>query len=525
MNDDLFRRDFSTRDSEPPVRDNLFIWTVFILLLIGMALACWLGSFYIFGHPEKPDSYRILQKLHKLDPPKRFELVQAPPGEFLTPQKAFEKYSNMSRFDLERENEALLRDYINNFQSTKRLVPYLTGRYSIMSSYELKSTDFFGSGVVALAQSVEYPQTLLEHVYTAGAQTIPVLDQMLAPGLDIKLEKTMDLSAVIHVARMFDGRLQFTVVPLLYGSYALKQGSGSFSLEPPPVLNPAGGLPIVRDQLLQDALKAYAEHLRKRPGSKANVLPGMTPAIPVAQSAAQTTIVRVEESPSPSPLPVPSATPALAVTETKEAASPIPQVTPETAPLAEVAPAKPTATPSLTKPFVSPTATPAIAAARPSPSVAVTPTPAPIASPAKVALQPFLVSSPTPGLTANSGGSWRTYAPGQMPRGRLVNLAETSDLAERGAGGERLYLRGSFVVTASGENRAVLRSSSTLGNALASVTKTPATRIIVEFPAGTQPPPERTSLSRDEQRPFEIRDIRRGNDGQINIYVREVTTP
>ena len=135
MNDDLFRRDFSTRETEPPVRDNLFLWTVFILLLIGMALACWLGSFYIFGHPEKPDSYRILQKLGKLTPPKRFELTQAPPGEFLTPQKAFDKFALMSRFDLQRENEALLRDYINNFQSTKRLVPYITGRYSIMTSF------------------------------------------------------------------------------------------------------------------------------------------------------------------------------------------------------------------------------------------------------------------------------------------------------------------------------------------------------------------------------------------------------
>ena len=62
-----------------------------------------------------------------------------------------------------------------------------------------------------------------------------------------------DLAAVIHVERMFDGRLQFTVVPLLYGSYALKQGRGNFNLEPPAILNPAGGLPVVRGQSLQDS--------------------------------------------------------------------------------------------------------------------------------------------------------------------------------------------------------------------------------------------------------------------------------
>ena len=62
-------------------RINYFAWTVAILLLTGFAFAAWLGSFYIFSQPERPDSYRILQKLHKIDPPKRFELTAAPAGE------------------------------------------------------------------------------------------------------------------------------------------------------------------------------------------------------------------------------------------------------------------------------------------------------------------------------------------------------------------------------------------------------------------------------------------------------------
>ena len=52
--------------TRPPERINYFAWTVAILLLIGLALAAWLGSFYIFNQPERPDSYRILQKLHKV---------------------------------------------------------------------------------------------------------------------------------------------------------------------------------------------------------------------------------------------------------------------------------------------------------------------------------------------------------------------------------------------------------------------------------------------------------------------------
>lgn len=579
MNDDLFARDFDYKPRRPPERDNLFVWTIFILLLIGLALACWLGSFYVFGHPEKPDSYKILQKLHKLDPPKRFELTQAPPGEFLTPQKAYERYSSMSRFDLERENGALLRDYINNFQATKRLVPYITGRYTIMSSYGLKATDFFGSGVVAIAQSVDFPQTVLEHVYTAAPQTIPVLEQMLAVGLDIKLEKTMDLSAIIHVTRMIDGRLQFTVVPLLYGTYALKQGSGSFSLDPPALLNPGGGLPIVRGQLLEDALKSYAVFTKKRTPSRI-AAGGGTPAIPVAQPAAQTTIVRLDVSPSPTPAaataashasitpprqvaviaskpkptpettldtipPTPAPTPAAALAATEPENPPSAQYTP--APPPEATPPPPTVRPS--NPFLTPppeTTQSAVAAASPV-APALTPPPSAVtaatsgtsttvpeatpplvaaASTPKIPLVPFLVSSPTPGIGLNTGASWKTYPPGQMPRGRLVSPADVNDLADRGTGGERLYLRGSFVVTASGESRAVLRpSGSAIANAFASVTKQSVTRIIVEFPAGMQPPAERSNVSRDENRPFEVRDVRRTTDGQINVFVREVTAP
>ena len=78
----LYRYD---EPSARPVRRriNYFAWTVAILLLTGYAFAAWLGSFYIFSQPERPDSYRILQKLHKIEPPKRFELTAAPAGEFL----------------------------------------------------------------------------------------------------------------------------------------------------------------------------------------------------------------------------------------------------------------------------------------------------------------------------------------------------------------------------------------------------------------------------------------------------------
>jgi hypothetical protein len=501
MNEDLFRREFRTVPN-PPKRDNLFIWTVGIILLIGVALTCWLGTYYIFGHPEKPDSYHILKDvLHKLEPPKRFELTGAPPGNFLNPQKAFETFGSMSHYELSRKNTDLLRDYINNYQSTKNLVPYITGRFSIMSSYELKGSDFMGTGMVALAQAVDNPQVVIEHLYPATPQTLPVLEQMLRSGLDIKLEKSLDLSAVINVARTPDGRLLFTVVPLMYGSYSVKQGSGTFSLEPPLALNPGAGLPVIRGQLYEDALKTYAAYTKKFAPVPSPTAGGV---VPVASAAPVTTIVRVD---SPAPTPEPTATPAAApVAVVTPAPTPTPKAKPTPSPTA-VASASPS-------PSADPSATPAVAAASPSPSATATP---------KAPLKPFLVSSPTPGASV-SGGNWHTYAPGKMPRGRLVSLSDAKELADRGTGGERLYLRGNFVVSASADNRAVLRASSSLGSAISSMTGGPAPRVVVDYPAGSPPPSANKTFSRDEARPFEITSIRRDSNGQITIFAREVTS-
>ena len=62
MDRDLFR--FDERSYRPRRKTNYFAWSITILLLVGFAFAAWLGSFYIFGQPERPDSYRILKKLH-----------------------------------------------------------------------------------------------------------------------------------------------------------------------------------------------------------------------------------------------------------------------------------------------------------------------------------------------------------------------------------------------------------------------------------------------------------------------------
>ena len=119
------------------------------------------------------------------------------------------------------------------------------------------------------------------------------------------------------------------------------------------------------------------------------------------------------------------------------------------------------------------------------------------------------------------GGTWKTFPPGKMPLGRLVAASDLKEIADRGIAGERIYLKGQFVVNFSDANRAVLRPRTRLASAMLHLGGS-STRIIVEFPAGYVPPPQGSVVSRDEARPLEITEVRKQEDGQLNVFAREI---
>lgn len=493
---------------------SLLLWSIFIVLLIGVAIASWIGSFYIFGHPEEPFSNRVLQALKKIDPPKRFELTAAPAGEFLTATAAFDRYANLRPSELKSTNALLLRNYLRNYSKTPGQVPYLVGDFTILDSYELTGEDLVDSGVVALAKSNEDPRVLLEHIFPAPPQTIPQLHRTLLTGLDLRLQRRLDLSAIIHVEQLKDGRLKVTAVPLLYGSYASTQGPGTFSLEPPKVLLVANDLPVVKSARVEEALEKHAAY-RRRVGLPDEETPaaaggGLLVRVSKPELVGGSTPVAVETSLPPGAQP---------------AASPVAvaAAVPRALPALPVLPAEPVTPAAVTEAAALPPGTEEIledpeASALPPEVPLVTPTPTP--TPA-----PTATPTPTPAaVIANTAGrNWKVYEPGKMPRGRLVAPRDVPQLATRGTGGERLYLQGNFVVTASGSDRAVLRSRTAIANPLGG--KDANVRIIVDFPGGMTPPRKDAAVARDAMRPFEILDITTEDDGQINVRVREITTP
>ena len=503
-------------------RINYFAWTVAILLLTGAAFTAWFGGIYIFGRPERPQSYRILQKLHKLEPTKRFELTAAPAGEFLTAKQLYDRYVTMGNTALAKTNDELVRSYIRNFQQTRGLVPYVVGRFVVMEARELGPQDAFTSGMVALTSAVDQGTLLMEHVYPADEQALPLMKNTLTPGLELRFERTHDLSAVIHAERLKDGRIMITAVPLLYGTYTTAKGVGTFSLDPPLSLNLQAGWPLFKEQSRLKAELHWADIRRESAGPTGQVpVPGMTPTAPPPTANA---LVRVEHAQPVEPIQVAQATPSGKAVASpagkrgklaKNKATPAPSAAPSQPPAVAQKAASPAATP-MQMASAATTPAPAIAAASPAaaaPATAVPPNNA--ASPAPTAIGDTALAS-----TAG-GGTWKTFAPGKMPLGRLIGPADLNDIADRGITGERVYLKGQFVVNFSDANRAVLRPRTRLASAMLHLGGS-STRIIVEFPAGYVPPAQGSVVSRDEARPLEITEVRRQEDGQLNVFAREI---
>jgi hypothetical protein len=530
--------------ARPRRRINYFAWTVVILLLTGFALAAWLGSFYIFNQPERPDSYRILQRLHKIEAPKRFELTAAPAGEFLNSKQLYERYSELGNAELARTNGELARNYIRNYQTVRGLVPYVVGRFKIVAVRELGPGDVFTSGMVALTNAVDNGELLMEHLYPANPEALPLMKQTLNVGLEIKLERSHDISSVIHAERLVDGRMMITAVPLLYGSYTVTRGLGTFRLEPPLSLNLAAGWPLFKAPERKEIEQHYAENQQKTaiaqggpisvPGIGASATPPPAPnelvrveqAIPIGIPPTAGVIAKNDKLANPTPPPKGKRG------KKQKLESPPPAAT-AAAPLIAQKPAAPGATPftlaSAATPAKVPVATPSPAA---NPANAQAPAVAQAASVPTATPVPVLPAQPAPpdasnvALASNAGGgSWKTFSPGKMPLGRLIGASDLRDVADHGLAGERVYLKGQFVVNFSDANKAVLRPRTKLTDKVLHFGGGSSTRIIVEFPAGYVPPRQGAEVNRDEQRPYEITEVRRQEDGQLNVFVREIIQP
>src|SRR4029077_13195594 len=120
--------------------------------------------------------------------------------------------------------------------------------------------------------------------------------QTLNVGLEIKLERSHDISSVLHAERLADGRMMITAVPLLYGSYTVTRGLGTFRLEPPLSLNLAAGWPLFKASERSAIEQRYAEYQQKTAVAQGGPIsiPGFSPS--ATPPPAATELVRVEQA-------------------------------------------------------------------------------------------------------------------------------------------------------------------------------------------------------------------------------------
>jgi hypothetical protein len=161
------------------------------------------------------------------------------------------------------------------------------------------------------------------------------------------------------------------------------------------------------------------------------------------------------------------------------------------------------------------------ATSAPNESTGLTAAASPANPPTVMRALPAGSASPAVALTSTTGATWKTFAPGQAPAGKMVDSSGLRDVANNGTRGDRLYLKGQFVVNFADANRAVLRPtadgvSSGLSRKL---------RVIVDYPAGAPLPQPGSTLNRDDSTPYEITEVRRQSDGQLNVFVREIIQP
>ena len=364
---------------------------------------------------------------------------------------------------------------------------------------------------------------MIEQLYTSSPADAPLIKRNLQAGMDIELRRTFELTAVLHVTKLPDGHMQLTVVPINYGRYVFTGTNGGFELQPPPELNVASGWPVVKEDRRETASQAYLDFrthsgagpllAERKQGRKAEAnraqrrgFPrrgrhpdaharpggiGLDPGSRGGQGAGG----RREENlrPRRSPRRRPRRC-------SRRRKSPFSRPFPwaNRPPLPRVRRRRRARSSRRREPAAS------TAAFRSSRSW-----PAPASAPAVPAVA---AGGPAP-------HAWTVYAPGRMPAGKNVRVNEIAALS-RGGGlsGEPVYLTGQFVVKALGENKA-----KGIKNAVMRSGTDPNVRVIVEYPADRALPVEGSEVNRDDQRPYQITDVRQVADGTINVFAREIS--
>jgi hypothetical protein len=240
-------------EEPPPRRPAYFWWLLANGLAICFAVFSWVICLHVFRHPENPRNYEILRKLKRLPELKRYSLLEAPSAISLGPKELYRKFFGLDEARRTRLNEALLRNYLINFERPL-LLTYVEGNYRVEDVRPLGEKDFFEPGFAVRGRAMVKPDEFTE------AAPYPVVIEYLFPTVDraafswfkpvdtLSVSKVPNCASVLNVSKVtIDGEqvLCVTVVPIVYGEYQVGP-ERSFAIEPPDYFKPGATFPLFK---------------------------------------------------------------------------------------------------------------------------------------------------------------------------------------------------------------------------------------------------------------------------------------
>ncbi|MDF1658666.1 MAG: hypothetical protein P1U58_13705 [Verrucomicrobiales bacterium] len=206
-----FSRNSREQDEGRYSSGNLILWIAAIAVLIGLNFASWSFCMWVFGQPEHPMNYKLLNRLEKLDPIHGFLPFTAPRGKFNSAKDLYAQVYPFNESELRAYNGILKRYYLKNYIERDD-VTFLSGEFVIESVQRMGEEDVFQSGIVIRGRSSTFPDVILD-LALPSEETPEVFD--LPVGGMFQVEESQMCAALLNVERLQDTTMVFTVVPLV----------------------------------------------------------------------------------------------------------------------------------------------------------------------------------------------------------------------------------------------------------------------------------------------------------------------
>lgn len=234
-------------DRRPPY----FWWLLAFILASCFAILSWSLCIAIFGEPENPRHYKILDQLGRLPTHKAYTSQTAPSHPALPAPTLRKSFLAFSDDELAVVNRSLLHNYLTDFQSPT-FCCYISGSYKVLACRPLNASDLISQGLAVQLRAYLQPDAynkiapypvIVELIVPTNTQG---QSNSFKPGDAVELDITPQFASLLHVAKI-EQKDDDTVVVLSAVSLAEKirpPHGETLSLTPPERLNITAEMPF-----------------------------------------------------------------------------------------------------------------------------------------------------------------------------------------------------------------------------------------------------------------------------------------